>query len=161
LGLSPYLAALREKVGHDLVLAPSVAVLARDERGRVLMMLNRDTGLWQTIGGMIEPDESPQDAARREAAEEAGVTVELRGILAVTGGPQFRLTYPNGDQVAYVPTIFDAVVTAGEPRPDGRESTAVEWFTPAELARAETDEFTRALLAAAIPPGGIEPPLRA
>ena len=159
--VSPYLARLRERVGHDLVLAPSVAVLVRDEEGRVLMVLNRETGLWQTIGGMLEPDESPHDAALREAREEAGVTVELRRIIAVAGGPDFRLTYPNGDQMAYVATIFDARLTDGEPQPDGVETSAVEWFTLPELARAETDEFTRALLAAAIPPGGIEPPLRA
>jgi 8-oxo-dGTP pyrophosphatase MutT (NUDIX family) len=160
-GISPYLAGLRAKIGHDLVLTPSVAVLARDADGRVLMVLNRETGLWQTIGGTVEPDESPAQAAVREAYEEAGVAVELRGIIAVVGGEQFRLTYPNGDQVAYVSTIFDAVVTGGEPRPDGDETSAVEWFTLHELAQAETDQFTQALLAAAIPPGGIEPPLRA
>ena len=129
--------------------------------GGVLMVLNRETGLWQTIGGSLEPGESPHEAARREALEEAGVTVELRGILAVAGGEDFRLTYPNGDQMAYVSTIFDAVVTAGEPQPDDDETSAVEWFTLHELAALETDDFTRALLAEAIPPGGIEPPLRA
>ena len=65
MGISPYLAALREKIGHDLLIAPSVAVLARDAAGRVLMVLNRETGLWQTIGGSMEPDESPQEAAVR------------------------------------------------------------------------------------------------
>jgi 8-oxo-dGTP pyrophosphatase MutT (NUDIX family) len=159
--ISPYLAALREKIGHDLVLAPAVAVLPRDDEGRVLMVLNLETGLWQTIGGSLEPGESPQEGARREALEEAGVEVELRGILAVTGGEEFMLTYPNGDQMAYVSTVFDAVVLGGEPRPDNEETSAVEWFTLHELARAETDGITRALLSAAIPPGGIEPPLRA
>jgi 8-oxo-dGTP pyrophosphatase MutT (NUDIX family) len=159
--MSPYLARLRAHVGHDLLLAPSVAVLARDDEGRVLMVLNRDTGLWQTIGGMLEPDESPQEAACREAYEEAGVTVELRGILTVVAGPRFRVTYPNGDQMAYVATVFDAVVVGGEPRPDGEETSAVEWFTLDELARADTDDITRALLQASIAPGGIEPPLRA
>jgi 8-oxo-dGTP pyrophosphatase MutT (NUDIX family) len=159
--ISPYLAALREKIGHDLVLVPSVTVLARDEAGRVLMVLNRETGLWQTIGGSLEPGESPQEAGRREALEEAGIEVELRAIIAVAAGEEFRLTYPNGDQVAYVSTIFDAVVTGGDPHPDGEETSAVEWFTLHELARADTDDFTRALLATAIPPGGIEPPLRA
>ena len=161
MALSPYLADLRAKIGHDLVLAPSVAVIARDETGRVLMVLNAETGLWQTIGGMLEPDESPHEAGRREALEEAGVEVELRRVIAVAGGPDFRLTYPNGDQMAYVATIFDAVVIGGEPRADGDETAAVEWFTLEELAATETDDFTRALLSAAIPPGGIEPPLRA
>jgi len=159
--LSPYMARLRAKIGNEVLLAPSVAVLARDEAGRILMVLDRETGLWQTVGGMIEIDETPQQAAHREAFEEAGVTVELRGIVAVLAGPQFRVTYPNGDEVAYVSTVFDAVVASGEPRPDGEETSAVEWFTLGELARADTDAFTQALLAAVIPPGGIEPPLRA
>ena len=143
------------------MLAPSAAVLARDEQGRVLMVLSRDSGRWQVLGGLVEPDESPQEAARREAFEEAGVTVELRGILAVLGGPEHRVTYPNGDRVAYVVTVFDGVVTAGEPTPDGEETSAAEWFTLRELAGLDTDESTQALLAASIPPGGIEPPLRA
>ncbi len=161
MAISPYLAALREKIGHDLVLAPSATVIARDDRGRVLLVRSADSGLWQTIGGMLEPDESPQQAARREALEEAGVSVELRGIITVLGGPQCRVTYPNGDQMAYVTTVFDARVSAGEPRPDGDETTAVRWFAPEELAGVPMAEITRELLAAAIPPGGIEPPLRA
>ena len=125
------------------------------------MVLSRDSGRWQLPGGLVEPDESPQQAAAREALEEAGVTVALRGILAVLGGPEHRVTYANGDQVAYVATVFDAVVTAGEPTPDGAETSAAEWFTLRELAGLDTDESTQALLAASIPPGGIEPPLRA
>jgi len=34
----PLPARLRAKVGHDLLLAPSVAVIARDDAGRVLMV---------------------------------------------------------------------------------------------------------------------------
>ena len=37
-GISPYIRRLRERVGHDLVQLPSVAVLARDEEGRLLLV---------------------------------------------------------------------------------------------------------------------------
>ncbi|NIJ07165.1 putative NUDIX family NTP pyrophosphohydrolase [Sphingomonas vulcanisoli] len=40
---------------------------------------SRDIGAWQIPKGMIEPDESAEDAARREAAEELGV--EIRAPL--------------------------------------------------------------------------------
>ena len=86
------------------------------------MVREAQTGLWQTIGGAVEPDESPQDAALRETAEEAGVRVELDRLRAVTGGPQYRLRYPNGDLVSYVPIIFDAHIIEGTPRPDGEET---------------------------------------
>ena len=146
LSISPYLRRLRERVGHDLVLLPSVAVLPWDDRGRLLLVREAQTGLWQTIGGAVEPDESPHDAAVREAAEEAGVVVQLDGIRGVAGGPSFRMTYPNGDLVSYVPTIFDARVIDGEPHPDGEETIDVAWFTTDQLADAALSEFTIALL---------------
>jgi 5'-deoxynucleotidase YfbR-like HD superfamily hydrolase/8-oxo-dGTP pyrophosphatase MutT (NUDIX family) len=144
--ISPYIRQLRERVGHDLLLLPSVAVLVRDEEGRLLLVREAETGLWQTIGGAVEPGESPAQAAVREAGEEAGVVVELTGIRAVVGGPQFRMTYPNGDLVNYVPTIFDARVIDGEPHADGDETIDVAWFTTAQLPDTALSEFTIALL---------------
>jgi 8-oxo-dGTP pyrophosphatase MutT (NUDIX family) len=145
-GISPYIRRLRERVGHDLLLLPSVAVLVWDEEGRLLLVREAQTGLWQTIGGAVEPDESPAEAAIREAAEEAGVVVELTGIRGVVGGPQFRMTYPNGDLASYVPTIFDARITCGEPLPDGEETIDVAWFTTGQLADVALSGFTIALL---------------
>ncbi|MGO9247235.1 MAG: NUDIX domain-containing protein [Solirubrobacteraceae bacterium] len=145
-GISPYLRRLRERVGHDLVLLPSVAVLPRDDDGRLLLVRESQTRLWQTIGGAIEPDESPAEAAIREAAEEAGVVVEVTDIRGVVGGPQFRMIYPNGDLVSYVPTIFDARVIDGEPRADREETIEVAWFATGQLADVALSEFTIALL---------------
>jgi 8-oxo-dGTP pyrophosphatase MutT (NUDIX family) len=144
-GISPYLRGLRERVGHDLIVVPAVAVLAWDDRGRLLMVREADTRLWQTIGGAVDPDESPQRAAAREAEEEAGIVVELEGIRGVAGGPQFRLLYPNGDLVSYVSIVFDARVLAGEPRADGEETVDVAWLSPQELRETELTEFTIAL----------------
>jgi 8-oxo-dGTP pyrophosphatase MutT (NUDIX family) len=145
-GISPYLRRLRERVGHDLVLLSSVAVLPWDEDGRLLLVREAQTGLWQTIGGAIEPDESPHDAAVREATEEAGVVVQLDGIRGVVGGPRFRLRYPNGDLVSYVPMIFDARVVDGTPRADGDETLAAAWLSPTELTEVALSDFTIALL---------------
>jgi len=147
--LSPYLRGLRQHVGHQFLLLPSVAVLPWDDHSRLLLVREADTGLWQTIGGAVEPDESPHQAAAREAAEEAGVTVALERIRCVVGGPQFRLLYPNGDLVGYVPTVFDARVLDGTPRADGEETLDVAWFSPAQLATAQLTEFTHALFHAA------------
>jgi 8-oxo-dGTP pyrophosphatase MutT (NUDIX family) len=113
MAISPYIRRLRELVGHQLLLLPSVAVLPRDDQGRVLLVQVSDTGQWAAIGGAIEPDESPQQAGVREAQEEAGVEVRLGTLLGVLGGPEFRITYPNGDQTPYVSTVFEAVVVGG------------------------------------------------
>jgi 8-oxo-dGTP pyrophosphatase MutT (NUDIX family) len=125
---------------------PGAAVLPRDDEGRVLLVRIIDTGQWAAIGGAVEPDESPQQAALREAEEEAGVVLELGPILAVLGGPEFRMTYPNGDQTSYVTTVFDATVVGGSPAPDGEETSAVRWWPTDGLPYEEMSGFTRALL---------------
>ncbi len=145
MGISPYLSRLRESIGHELLLLPSVAVLAWDDDGRLLLVREASTGLWQTIGGAIEPDESPREAAIRETREEAGVTIGIERIRGVVGGPQFRLRYPNGDLVGYVTTVFDARVVEGTPQSDGDETIDVGWFSPQELGTVGMTEFTRAL----------------
>ncbi len=146
MAISPYIRDLRATIGHALLLLPSVAVLPRRPDGRLLLVQNIDTGLWQTIGGAIEPDESPRDAAIREAFEEAGITVELTRLLDVVGGPEFRINYPNGDRAAYVAAVFEAVVTSGTPRADQDETSAVAWWAPEEIEALPRDTLTRALL---------------
>lgn len=148
-GISPFIAQLRGQIGHQLLLLPSVAVLPRSADGRLLLVRLADTGLWATIGGAVEPDESPEEAALRESEEEAGVRVGLSGIRAVLGGPRFRIRYPNGDETAYVSTVFDAFIKSGTPTPDHDETVEVGWFRPSELGDGDISSFTRALLVGA------------
>lgn len=148
MGVSPYIAGLRERVGHDLLLLPSVTVLCEDADGRILLVRQRDTGQWATVGGFVEPDEDPRAAAIREAKEEAGVDVELLGILEVLGGPEFRVTYPNGDETAYVTTVYAARVVGGRARPDMDETVEIAWLARDELGDAELGAFARASLVA-------------
>jgi ADP-ribose pyrophosphatase YjhB (NUDIX family) len=131
-----------------VLLLPTVAVLPRDPAGRVLLVKQAQTGLWGTIGGYIELDGSPREAARREAQEEAGVVVELGTIIDVLGGPEFRMTYPNGDETACVSIIFEATVISGEPKPDGDETTDVRWFTTRELPGISLGSFAHTTLRA-------------
>lgn len=146
MGISSYISRLRDQIGHELLLIPSVAVLARDEEGRLLLMRATETGCWQTIGGAIDPDESPSQAAVREAREEAGVDVELRSILAALGGPQYRWTYANDDEAAYVTVVYDALVVGGTLEADGEEASEVGWWAIEDLPRCEMNRFTRSLL---------------
>jgi ADP-ribose pyrophosphatase YjhB (NUDIX family) len=144
--VSPHIRRLRELVGNELLVLPSAAVLPRDDSGRILLVRDLDTDLWAAIGGAIEPDESPQQCAVREAEEEAGVVVRLGDILGVLGGPEYRMVYPNGDQTAYVSTVFDATVVGGTPTPDGEETSEVAWWSTASLPFEQMSGFTRALL---------------
>ena len=146
MAISPYIAQLRQLVGTQLLVLPSVAVLPTDERGWILFVRLIDSGLWATIGGAVEPDESPEQAALREAREEAGVTLQLGPVRAVLGGPEYRVTYPNGDLTSYVAAVFDAKVTAGTPRADGDETSEVAWLDPHDLPWDQMGSLTKALL---------------
>jgi 8-oxo-dGTP diphosphatase len=47
--------------------------------GRFLMVYNPRRGGWEMPGGRIEPGETPEDAAKREFAEESGYDVTILG----------------------------------------------------------------------------------
>lgn len=70
----------------ELLLLPSVAVLSCHDDGRLLLVHSLAIGDWLTVGGMVEPDETPQEAACREAFEETGLLVELSGLRGVGWG---------------------------------------------------------------------------
>lgn len=144
--LSPYLRRLRDRIGHELVLLPSVAVMVLDEARRVLLVRALDTGSWQTVGGAVDPDETPADAAVREAWEETGLLVEPTGVIGVYGGPEFRLVYPNGDVCSYCAISFAARVVGGRARADHVETTEVGWFDADALRRLDLATHTRLLV---------------
>lgn len=143
--ISPYVAKLREAIGNDLLLLPSVSILPRDQDGRILLVMHSYTGQWGLVGGTVEPDETPEAAALRETKEEAGVDVAL-SLIGVVGGPPYRVTYPNGDLGAFVITVYEAQITGGVPRPDGDETTHVGWFGAEELRDLDLNPLGRALL---------------
>jgi 8-oxo-dGTP pyrophosphatase MutT (NUDIX family) len=124
----------------------SVTVILFDQNGRMLLARDGESGLWMTIGGSIEPDEAPADAAVREFWEETGLMIEPVRLLGVFGGPQFRITYPNSDVVSYVVTLFEGRLLSGEARPDGREAVALRFVSRDEAAELPMAVWTRELV---------------
>jgi 8-oxo-dGTP pyrophosphatase MutT (NUDIX family) len=145
---SPYVLALRDKIGHELLMLQSVSVMLFDE-GRLMLAQHRDTGLWVTIGGAIEPDETPADAAVRECWEETGLLVEPTEVLGVFGGPEFRILYPNRDVSSYTVTVFGVRRIEGEARPDGMEIVALRLVSRDEAAALPMSVGTRVMVARA------------
>jgi 8-oxo-dGTP pyrophosphatase MutT (NUDIX family) len=58
--------------------------------GEVLLIHHRKLDKWLPLGGHIEPDEDPEQAALREAKEESGLEVELLGERPPTTSPGTR-----------------------------------------------------------------------
>jgi 8-oxo-dGTP pyrophosphatase MutT (NUDIX family) len=148
-GIAAHIARLRAAVGHELLLLPSVTVLPADQKGRVLLVRHagHDDG-WGFLGGAVEPGESPAAAAVREAREETGADIELTRLLDVLGGPDYEVTYPNGDRAAYVTAVYEARIISGTPAPADGELSELAWFSPDELRSLPLSRFASALLTA-------------
>lgn len=146
--MSPHVARLRAAVGHELLLLPSTAVLPVGDDGTVLLVQQAGSNDWSTLGGAVEIGESPAESAIRESYEELGVDVELTRLLGVDGGPDYEVTYPNGDKVAYVVSAYEGRITGGSPHVNDGELGSYGWFAQTELARLPLTRLTRALLTA-------------
>ncbi|MEV4011986.1 NUDIX domain-containing protein [Nonomuraea angiospora] len=135
---------MREKVGSELLMLPSASGFVFDDAGRLLVARHGDVGLWAAPGGGIDPDERPEDATVRELREELGVDIEVRGLIGVFGGPEFRTVYPNGHQVGYVIAAYACVIASGSaaPEPDGVEINDCRWVTEQELTELSTTPWT-------------------
>ena len=130
--MSPYYQSVRQSLGHRLILMPAVAAVIRDSAGRLLLHEKHD-GSWSLPAGAIEPGESPEQAVRREVAEETGYKCSSIELAAALGGPDFRHIYPNGDQVEYVLLLFRCDAHAVGAFADTAETRQVKFFSWAEM----------------------------
>ncbi|MGH8979878.1 MAG: NUDIX domain-containing protein [Acidimicrobiales bacterium] len=146
MAISPHIARLRTLVGSELLQLPSVVVLPVDSSGNVLLARHADTGVWGLVGGAIEIDESPCDAAMRETVEEIGLRPTAMVMIGAFGGPEYRVQYPNGDLVSYVVTAYEARLETGNLMPDGEEVTEARWFGGSTLPMGEMNNLAAALL---------------
>jgi 8-oxo-dGTP pyrophosphatase MutT (NUDIX family) len=103
---------------------------------------------WGIVGGAVEVGESPATTAVREVREELGVTVRLVRLIDVLGGPDYEVSYPNGDRAAYVTAVYEARIVDGIPAVSDGELSDFGWFAPGELAQRQLSRFARALLLA-------------
>ncbi len=64
------------------------------------------------------------------------------------GGPDYEVSYPNGDRVAYVTAVYEARVAEGSPAVSAGELSELAWFGTGELRGLALSRFARALLGA-------------
>ncbi|SDI18317.1 NUDIX domain-containing protein [Paraburkholderia phenazinium] len=128
-----YIGWLRKRVGPGLILSPSVGAVIRDAQGRLLLQEKSSGEAWSLPAGGIELGESPREAIIREVMEETGYVVRIRRILAVLGGKEFRYTYPNGDEVEYVVTLFECEIVGGSGVPTDDETKSTRYFRRDEM----------------------------
>lgn len=123
-----YILNLREHIGTELIMMPTVAAIIFDASGAVLLQKRSDNGNWGIPGGMIEPGEEPAEAIVREVHEETGLWVVPERITGVYGGKSQVGQYPNGDQYAMTNITFECKIIGGTLTPDGDETLELRYF---------------------------------
>jgi len=146
MAISSYIKKLRQRIGNELLILPSVTAIIFDENNRVLLAKHADTKRWVAPGGSIEPNENPVDAVIREALEETGLIVEPKKILGVFGGREFEIVYSNGDRVTYVMTVYECKVVGGELKPDNSETVELRYVEASGLADLDLAHWTTIVL---------------
>jgi 8-oxo-dGTP diphosphatase len=105
--------------------------------GDAILLTNHRARGWTIPGGHLEDGESPEEAMRREAHEEAGLTVGACRVvaserIAARGAPPPNLAYPQpGYQVFYVARVAGLGALGSQD-----ESTESRVFTRAEARHA-------------------------
>jgi 8-oxo-dGTP pyrophosphatase MutT (NUDIX family) len=141
----------------EIVHRPGVRVLVLDPDGRVLLFRGSDPArsdvppYWFTVGGGLEPGESPVDGAIRETYEETGLHLtpaDLTGPVwqEVAEYPFENVTYRQPQDFYLVRlTSPCAVDTSGFDDVELRTVDAHRWWTAAEIRTAAETVYPRCL----------------
>ena len=133
MGTPEHIRRLRQHVGHDLLLLPTVAAFIRRRDGCVLVVRLRAENRWTLPGGLVELGEAPADAVIREIREECGVEIEPLSVLGVFGGDGFRRTYLNGDRIESFEILFECRIAGASVACADDEIAETAFKRPEEL----------------------------
>src|SRR5213082_2433336 len=111
------------------------------EKNRILLVHHRKLDKWLPLGGHIELDEDPEQAALREAKEESGIDVEVLGERPPTSGvgtraliaPRFLDIHRINETHEHIGLIYWARPKSGALALAAEEHHDITWRTSEEL----------------------------
>lgn len=110
-------------------------------KGKVLLRKHDKYGIWLSVGGHIELDEDPNQAAIREVKEEVGLDVELLDIRGFKEGDEGRIELipPSGmnrhdinETHEHVSMIYFAKASTDKVIPE-KQTDVWKWCTAEEV----------------------------
>ena len=124
-----YIIKIREQLGHELILIPSVAAVIKNGQGDILFQYpGGNTGVCQlerlNLGKLRRSSNSGSMGRNRIES----TSKKKRGIWR----ERFRHIYPNGDQVEYIVVVFECEITSGKLKSIDGESLKLQYFSFSE-----------------------------
>lgn len=116
------------------------ALIIRD--GKILCQHRTDNDRWGLIGGLLEMNETYEQAALREIREETGLEVKLDSFLGIFHN--HNMVWGNGDAAHVITAMYTASIVSGEPRID-EESYELRFFGIDELPELFAEDQVAAL----------------
>ena len=102
-----------------------VRAVVLDGEGAVLLVREKEDGLWTLPGGWVDVGESPSEAAEREVKEESGYDVHAVRLLALWD----RDKHPHPPLPFHVYKLyFRCELLGGDPLVAGTETDGVDFF---------------------------------
>jgi len=108
---------------------------------KILLHMHKNLSLWLPVGGHIDRDELPEEAALREAKEESGLDVEIyKPDKSVEMGDVVELLRPMhilleniNEFHQHIDLVYYGKANTSKLMPGPGEATNIKWFTKKEL----------------------------
>jgi 8-oxo-dGTP pyrophosphatase MutT (NUDIX family) len=128
-----YIFDLRKHIGTKPIIMVGAGIVITDDKNRILLQRRKDNNTWSLIGGAMEPGETFEETAKREAKEEAGISLNKLELIKIFSGKEMYHKYPNGDEVFNVAGIFFVKDYSGEIVVNDHESHEHKFFDLEEI----------------------------
>lgn len=124
-----YIKNIRAKLGHQkIILNCAGVVIVKDDK--ILFQRRSDNNCWGLIGGLLELNETYEEAAIREVKEETGLDVRLTAFLGIFHN--HNMVWSNGDMAHTLGAYYVAEIVDGTPRID-KESLELRFCGKEEI----------------------------
>ncbi|MES9682618.1 NUDIX domain-containing protein [Gottfriedia acidiceleris] len=135
-----YIGKLRNFVGHQKLIVPSIRAIIEDTNGNILFIERKGEGRWSMPAGSIELDESIFECLVREVKEETGLDVISAKVIAVYSNPKYSQKNKFGDEYQLFEFLFLVDKWKGALIKCTEETSNAKFFNLDEIPQS-TNEF--------------------